>query len=290
MPNGPNLYHFLDFRAYLRAWYESRRAQEPGFSKRQFARLAGKNSPGLLSEVMDGNRQLTPAMVESFARALKLSRAETEFWEALVELDQASDSLTRNRAWERISAVKAFQEARPIEGAAVEYLSHWWYPVIRELAAREDFVADPSWIAKRVRPTVTEAQARKALDVLQELKLLAPDTEGRLRQTDALVSTPHEVSGLAAHNYHRTMLERAVESIDRFPQEERHLLAATVSIPHTLVDTIKSEMNALQERLLDLCSRFEGKAEEVVQIHLVMFPLSDRPARVASPRSQPEAK
>lgn len=274
----PNLYQFLDFRAYLRAWYEAKRAQDPTFSKRQFARLAGKSSPGLLSEVMDGNRQLTPSMVDSFAKALKLSRAESDFFAALVDLDQATDFSARNEAWEKIRAAKAFQEARPIEGAAVEYLSHWWYPVVRELAAREDFVGDPAWVAKRVRPAVTEAQARKALDVLQELRLLTPDEGGRLRPTDTLVTTPHEVSGMAAHNYHRAMLERAVEAIDRFPQEERHLLAATVSIPHALVDSIKAEMNALQERILALCSHFEGSAEEVVQVHLVMFPLSDRAA------------
>jgi uncharacterized protein (TIGR02147 family) len=172
--------------------------------------------------------------------------------------------------------VKAFQEARPIEGAAVQYLSHWWYPVVRELAHRPDFVADAAWVAKRTRPPVTEAQARRALEVLRELGLLVVDADGRVTPTDAVVTTPHEVTGLAANNYHVGMLERAIDAIDRVPASERHLLAATVSIPHALVDRIKAELNALQERILDLANRFEGPAEEVVQVHLVMFPLSDR--------------
>jgi uncharacterized protein (TIGR02147 family) len=276
---SPDIFRYLDFRAYLRDWFEARRQEDPGFSKRQFARLAGKSSPGLLTEVMDGDRQLTPAMVDSFASALGLSRAEKDFWDSLVQLAQAPDSRTRNHAWERISAVKAFQEARRIEGASVQYLSHWWYPVVRELAHRPDFVADPAWIARRIRPPVTEPQARKALEVLQELGLLAPDDRGRLRPTDAVVTTPHEVAGLAVHNYHRAMLERAIDAIDRFPADERHLLAATISIPHGLVAEIKQELNTLQERILDLANRFDGSADEVVQVHLVMFPLSDRAER-----------
>ncbi|MEQ1508384.1 MAG: TIGR02147 family protein [Myxococcota bacterium] len=272
----PDLYRYLDFRAYLRDWYEARRRDDPGFSKRGFARLAGKSSPGLLSEVMDGERQLTGAMVGAFANALGLSRPEADFFDALVQFDQATDTRARRHAWERISAVRAFQEARPIETASAQYLSHWWFPVVRELAHRADFDPDPAWIAKRVRPQITEAQARRALEVLRELRLLEPDATGRLRPSDVVVSTPHEVEGLAVHDYHRGMLERAIESIDRFPQEDRHLLAATVSVPHALIETLKAELNGLQERILDLSSRFDGPPEEVLQVHLVMFPLSDR--------------
>ena len=69
---------------------------------------------------------------------------------------------------------------------------------------------------------------------------------------------------------------KMIESIDRFPAEERHLLAATVSVPARLVDQLKRELDAVQERILDLCGRFDGDAEQVLQVHLVLFPLSDR--------------
>lgn len=275
MPDAPVVYRYLDFRAYLRDWFAHRKEADPQFSARQFARLAGKTSPGLLAEVMDGDRDLTPAMVGAFARALGLSRPEADFFDALVQLDQATDTVARNHAWERISAVRAFQDARRIEGAAFQYLSCWWFPVVRELAHRADFRAEPAWIAKRIRPAITEAQARRALETLVELGLLAEGADG-LKPTDAVVTTPHEVTGLAAHNYHRGMLERAIESIDRFPAEERHLLAATVSVPARLVPDLKQQLNAVQERILDLCGRFDGPAEQVLQVHLVLFPLSDR--------------
>lgn len=277
----PDLYRYLDFRAYLRDWFAHRCHIDPKFSRRQFARLAGKRSPGLLSTVMEGDRRLTPPMVRAFASAMDLGGEESSFFAALVQLDQAATTQARNEAWNRVSASKAFREARPLQGASVEYLSHWWYPVVRELAHRADFRPDPAWIAKRIRPTITEAQARHALEALRTLGLLAGRRDGSMVPADGLVTTPHEVEGLAAHNYHRGMLERAIEAIDRFEPEQRHMVAATVPIPSSLLPAIKHEINALQQRVLDMSEQHVEHTEQVVQVHLVLFPLSDDTAEGA---------
>jgi uncharacterized protein (TIGR02147 family) len=268
----PSIFDYLDFRAFLRDWFAARKAEDPRFSRRELSRRAGSSSPGFLTEVMDGDRQLTGPSVAAIARALELSRSETEFFRALVELDQAEDTAARNLAWERITAARG---PRRIEGAGFEYLSNWWYPVVRELAHRRDFVPEPAWIARRTRPPITEAQARKALQCLLRLGLLE-EREGKIVPADAVVTTPHEVEGLAVHNYHLGMLERARESLDRFEPDERHLVAATISVPASLVPQLKREINALQERILALASQPGQRAEQVLQVELLLFPLSDR--------------
>lgn len=272
---APNIHGYLDFRSFLRDWFEARRAEDPKFSKRSFARLAGKSSPGLLTEVLNG-RQLSPKMVRAFANAMKLTAPEADFFDALVQLDQARSTRDRNHAWDRISASRAFQEARRIEGASVRYLSDWWIPVVRELAHRRDFQRDPAWIAARVRPPITEAMARRALEILIGLEMLIESGDGQLVPAEGVLTTPQEVAGLAVHNYHLGMLQRAIESIDSVDPEDRHLLAATVSVPHSVVGQLKDELNAFHRRVLDLCGRHEGDADEVLQLHLVLFPLSDR--------------
>ncbi|HHO54375.1 MAG TPA: TIGR02147 family protein [Deltaproteobacteria bacterium] len=279
--SAPNIYDYLDFRSFLRSWFEARKAEEPRFSKRSFARLAGKSSPGLLTEVLNG-RQLSPKMVSAFANAMKLTAPEADFFDALVQLDQARSTRERNHAWDRISASRSFQEARRIEGASVRYLSDWWIPVIRELAHRRDFQPDPAWIAARIRPPITEAMARRGLETLIELEMLIERDDGGLAPAEGVLTTPQEVAGLAVHNYHLGMLQRAIESIDGVDPEERHLLAATVSVPHSVVGQLKDELNAFHRRIIDLCGRYEGDAEEVLQLHFVLFPLSDRAAGESS--------
>lgn len=226
---------------------------------------------------MRGERNLTPANQEAFARALKLSDTEAEFFGWLVKLGQATSDLERNEAWERISTTQRALGARRVEGAAFECLTHWYYPAIRELAHRADFIADADWLAARLRPTITPAEAQRALDVLFEFELLARDPDGRIRVTDATVVTAPEVAGLAVHNYHYGMLARAREAVERFDPEERLLCGSTLAVPEHLLEQVRQEVFALHERVLNLCDREASADGRVYQLSVCLFPLSDAP-------------
>lgn len=269
----PDPHAYLSYRAFLRDWFEARKQADSRFSHRLFAKRADISSPSFLKEVIDGKRGLTPSALDGVLKALSLSREEAEFFRELVRFEQAEDDADRNAAWERISASRRFREARRLEGASVRYLSKAHYPAIRELALLPDFVPDPAWIAGMIVPRITVAQAREALDTLLELGLLVEEG-GCVRQAQVSVATPHEVAGLAAHNYHREMLQRASDAIESVEPRDRHLLGVTVAIPSSLVPILKIELDRFQERLLDLCDRRAAEAEQVVQVQFQLFPLS----------------
>ena len=128
----------LDYRAYLRAWFEAKKEHNPRFSHRLFARLAGQKSPSLLLHVMEGRRNLTARTTEAFVKALSLRAGEAQFFRLLVDLDQADSEEARNEAWDQISATRRFREARPIERGSVEYLSNWALPATICCAAWSD--------------------------------------------------------------------------------------------------------------------------------------------------------
>ena len=277
-PDLPDLYATLDYRSWLQDWFDARKAANPRYSHRLFARRAGVRSPSLLREVIDGKRNLTANTLEGFVQALDLSSADARFFGDLVALDQADTEEERNEAWERVAASKRFREAHPIAGASVAYLSHWYIVAIRELALRDDFRRDARWVARQLRPRITAAQARSALETLESLGLLV-EADGRWRPADVSLATPHEVAGLAAHNYHREMLDRVREAIQGAEPEERHLAGVTVCIPMALVPRLKAEFDAFQERLLHLCVARADEAERVYQLELALVPLSEEPSR-----------
>jgi uncharacterized protein (TIGR02147 family) len=273
MKTAPDIYRFLDYRAFLKDWFDWKKRENKNFSHRLFAMKAGLKSPALLANVISGRRNLTSQTVEAFLQAMKLLKEERVFFAQLVKLDQAKTDKERNLAWRNISATKRFREARRIEGESVAYLSHWYYPAIRELALRRDFRGDPEWIAAQLRPMIKVEQAKQALEALISLGMLAEKT-GRLRPADGTVVTPMEVAGMAVHNYHRGMLERAGEAMDAFDPDERYLGGLTVAIPETLVEQVKDEIKAFQSRMLDLCDSAKNDAERVYQLGLQFFPLS----------------
>ena len=67
-----DVFEYLDYRAFLRDLYLERKERGRGFSYRAFSRRAGLKSPNYLKMVIDGIRNITPAMAERFARALGL--------------------------------------------------------------------------------------------------------------------------------------------------------------------------------------------------------------------------
>ena len=50
--SAPSPYDYLDYRAFLGAWFEHKKQANPRFSHRMFARMAGQKSPSLLHHVL----------------------------------------------------------------------------------------------------------------------------------------------------------------------------------------------------------------------------------------------
>ncbi len=270
-----DVFEFLDYRAFLAAWFDARKASNPRFSHRQFARMAGQKSPSLLIQVIQRKRNLTDQTAQAFAAGMKLDEAQTSFFMHLIELDQAESDEARNEAWLRVSAERRFRAARKVEGDAWTYLSSVRHPAVRELASLPGFRDDPKWIAKMMRPHISESEARAALDLLFNLGMLQRDPNGLVKPVEVSVATAREVGTLAVHNYHRESADRAREAVGSVSPSERHFLGLTVAIPPELVPVLKEQLNAVQARLLDLCDSSPGLKRRVVQINLHMFPLTE---------------
>jgi uncharacterized protein (TIGR02147 family) len=275
MPSAqPDLFQYLDHRKYLSDWFDWKKSSNPRFSHRVFARLAGQRSPSLLSLVMKGERNLTERTLSGFIKAMALDEEEAGFFALLVQFDGAASDAERNTAWEQICANQRFQMARRVEGEAFRYLSHWHIPAIREMVACPGFQAEPEWLAGMMEPAISEADAAQGLQTLRELSLVRELETGKLELCEASVVTPHEVAGLAVHNYHKGMIRKAEGSIEAFSPAERHLGSVTVGISEDMVPTLKKELSIFLERLLDMCDSAEESPNRVYQINLQMFPLS----------------
>jgi len=272
--SAPDLYAYLDYRKFLADWFAHQKATRKSYSHRAFVRRTGQRSPSLLSDVINARRNLTPAGLEGFLRAMKLTAPQARFFSALVDLDQAETPDEKNVAWAAVAATRRFRSSRRLEGDGFRYLSTWYVPVVRELANRDNFRDDPEWIASQVRPKITVQQARDALDLLFEMDLLRRGSGDSVVIGGGSVVTPHEVTSLAVRNYHDGMLDRARGAIHLFEGSQRHFLGVTVSVPMDLVPELKEELNAVQERILDKCSGSELDGGRVMQFNFNFFPLS----------------
>lgn len=270
----PNVFEYLDYRAYLRAYYDAAKRTRAGFSFRTFSKRAGLKSPNFFKLVMDGERNLGPETVPKFADALRLEQSERDFFADLVAFAQAPSSMEKNRAFERLASSRRFRSARRIDGMVLSYLSQWYHPAVRELAAREDFREEPAWVASMLRPSITAVQSADSLKLLIELGLLVRDpSSGRLVRGEPTLTTEHEVSALGAASFHRQMMQRASDGIDQIPRSLRDLAALTVCVSPETAQKVKERIHQFRESLAELCDS-DTKCSVVYQFNVQWFPLS----------------
>ena len=272
----PSVHGYVDYRAFLKDHYQASKQLNPRYSFRFFARRAGLSSSNFLKLVMDGKRNLGSATIAKFIVALGLCADDGIFFADLVALDQAKSVLERNRAFERVAANQRFRQARRLEGPMFKYLTHWYYPAVRELAGRHDFRDDPAWIASQLVPAITARQARAALATLQQLRLLVKDESGQLVRGDTSLTTGHEVQSMVVRAYHRQMIERAADALQRVPASERDISALTVCIPPKLLPELKERIHRFRETMMERCDT-EDEPQQVYQLCVQLFPLSRAP-------------
>jgi uncharacterized protein (TIGR02147 family) len=269
-----SVFDYLDYRAYLRAYYEAAKRRPAGFSFRKFSKRAGLKSPNFFKLVIDGDRNLGKDTVGKFADALGLEGEAREFFADLVAFEQANNNTEKNRIFERIAASRRFRTARRIDGMFHDYLSHWYHPAIRELAARSDFQADPKWIARMLRPEITPRLAAHSLELLLGLGLVVKNAEtGRYELREPTLTTEHEVSALGAANFHKQMIERAMDSIDTVPSALRDLAALTVCVSPKVATEVKRRIHQFREAMTELCDT-ETDGKVVYQLNVQWFPLT----------------
>ncbi len=269
----PDLFAYLDYRQYLRDVYIALKKQQSSFSYRLFSKKAGMASPNFLKRVIDGERSLGAKSIEKFAVALALNGKETEFFRELVLFNQATTAADKNTHFNNLGKYRKHRKVRKLDRSMFEYLSHWYYPAIRELVSCEGFREDPVWISRHVFPSITPAQAKKAIKTLVKLGLLQRDDSGALCQGDPLFSTGSEVRSLAIRNFHKQMMQQAMQAQDEIALANREISGTTVALDEAGFKLFKQKIQTLRGELLELSASIK-QPRRVIQFNFQAFPLA----------------
>ncbi len=276
-PMRPNIFESFDYRAFLRALYLYKK-QKDHLSYRSFSRAAGFRSSNFLKLVIDGKRNISESAIHRFAKALRLTKGETDFFEALVLFNQARTSEEKKHHYERIARFKAYNDYKALEVNQYAYFSNWYFVALRELVLLKDFREDPKWINRKLKAKLHPEEIRRAVEILIDLKLLKRDSDGRLRQTAEKITTTPEMGSLAIINFHREMLHKASFALEGSRTAERDISGLTVSISKMQFERIRERLNQFRQEIHAIANE-ESEREAVYQLNLQLFNLSEVPWR-----------
>lgn len=275
MPSSPQLspFNYLDYRKFLRDFYDQKKTLNRGYSYRLFCRKAGINSPGYFSDVIAGRRNLSKAYVTRFAQALDLDEREFAFFELLVAFTQAKNGKAKQSIYETM--VKALPlKTQRLRRSQLEYFSKWYHVAVRETLSILDVKEDYEALASRLRPAITPAQAKSAIKVLSDLDLVERDGDGRWKAKHvSIVAKGDENESLLYRAYRKEMLARAAEALETVPAHLQNNSCITLSVSPAGMDRILAHIEDFHRRVLETVQSDKGE-DRVVQLNMQMFPLT----------------
>jgi uncharacterized protein (TIGR02147 family) len=271
---------YLDYRQYLRDQFAEQKARNPRYSQRVFARKAGLTSTGFYSEVLNGKRQLAPAAVLRFAKALKLSAPEQAYFESLVAFNQAKTVEERNHHFAKLAGQRGAR-ADVVGAERYEFYRSWYHAALRELIAvrptrgrtQDDFAR----LGQSLEPPIPAAKVKRSIDLLLRLGFVVRGENGILMQAAPVITTgvlaKAQPTALDVDNFQAETLGLARKALDRQPRGQRDFSTLTLSLSAAGAEAAHAEIAALRKRLLALAEK-DAQADRVRQFNFQSFSLS----------------
>lgn len=273
------IFEYLDYREFLKDYYQQKKNANPSFSLRVFSDKIGFKAKDFISRIMNGDKNLSIQSIPKVAKGLKLGKHETSFFMGLVKFNQARSMDERNTAFEEMQEVLKvirFAEKQYLLGHC-QYLifSHWRHLTVRSLIGMFGFNGDYKTLAKQVSPKITVTEAKESVQLLEESMLIKKDAEGNYKLTDSAITTGDRTSRLALRGFHQHCLKLGADSIDREPPDSRHISGLTLGISKESYHRIVERVNTFRKEIA-LIAEEDSDADKVYQMQFLLFPVGGK--------------
>lgn len=265
----------MNYREFLKDYYDHSKKMNANFSHRSFALKAGFLSSNFLYLIINGKRNLTKDFIPKFASAIGLNKREQQYFDALVSFNQAKNNDAKRYYLEILSTFKKDKTGKLLNDVQYKYISTWYYPVIRELVSLPHFKESPTWIKQQLGGMVSGKQAKESIEMLISLGLLQRDKNGKLFQVDAHVITNDEVTHAAAYTFHQQMLSLAKHILASTNGDGREISGITMAISGKQFHELKRRIHEFEDTILKYLTDNPDIPEDIYQVNVQFFPITN---------------
>lgn len=233
-----------EFRVHLQNELTRRCRLNARYSLRSFARTLAMDASSV-SQILGGKRRASAQMMERICAKIG--------WP---EKSEASSSREGNY----------FLLSQDCFAA----IADWYHYAILDLTLLKSFKKDPTWIARRLG--ITQTEAKMALARLLRLKMLE-EKNGRLHKTQKhFVNYVPGQSSASHKEYQRQILRKALEAIDNCNAEEKDITAITIAADSRKFEEAKMRIKRFRR---ELCAFLEsGDGDSIHVLAVQFFPLT----------------
>jgi uncharacterized protein (TIGR02147 family) len=268
-----NIKEFMDYRSYLKSFFELKKSHNPNWSYGVWANKLGLKATSSLTKIITGEREPGPDITQKMVSFFNFNSVEGQYFNDLIRLSKIKDDpRLKMMLMERMGREHPDAHLHIMDDRSVEIISNWFGLTIRELVKLSDFVEDAEWIQKRLMFEVSTTEINKTLDDLQHQGLIKRDKAGKLRVSDGLLHTTNDVASEGIKKYHEQMLDNAKVAIRSTPLEKREFNAETFVIDEKNLPEAKEFIREFKSKFVRNFEEKEGN--QVYQLQIQFFPLT----------------
>ena len=246
--------HSEDFRLYLQAELIRRCQANPQYSLRSFAK-ALKVSSSALSAMINGKRTITERTKKAFGLILGLG------------LDEIHRFTRKNAKETNYNQVT-------IDSFAL--ISDWYHYAILELLKIDSFESNPSWIAKRLG--ITKSEANIAIERLIRMELIEVDAQNNWKDTSGGSTTNIEngLTSVGSRKLQEQVLQKAITALQTVDISKRDNTSMTVAINTKDMLAAKEMIKEFRRNLTDFLERTGNETpNDVYHLGVAFYPITN---------------
>lgn len=266
-----NLFDYLDYRQFLKDFYEYKKSSSPFFSYRYLGNRVGMNYSFLI-KVLQGQMHISNKKIELFAVACDFSKQEADYFHSLVCFNKARTQKDANIHYEKLMSFKEV-ESTTLDESKFEFFAEWYYPVIWSYLSRHNFRGGGKELASLLNPEITAEQAERAIELLTSIDLIYRNEDGRFSVRELNLSTGSKWYSGKIREYQETLIQLGKLALKNVDSAHLSFSTLTMNIPASAMVEVETLTKHYVEAMKKLSNSYQG-AESVYQLICLCFPFT----------------
>jgi len=258
---------------FLLEKFNAIKERNPRFTVRALAQKLQLKSHSHLSRILSGSKPVPLGYLPVFVHVFKLKKAEMQFLEYLIMLDQ---SKTEEEITFYENRLREIQKRSKIKFSYTDknyYLMHPLYPILLELTETKDFIHDLEWIKRRIPFKTSKNEISLAIDFLKKNGLLTENNNCLTRTYQHMKTLDDNVDKIVK-SYHKSILNFAEMALENCPLDMRMFNNFCLPITSQKLQQIKNRIKDFTEDLITEIEADSGEGDEVYQLNINFFPMT----------------
>lgn len=262
---------FLDYREYLLAFFEYRKANAPWYSYKVFGDGVGLDQSQVF-RILQKNLHISKRALPRFVEYLKLNEKEAIYFEKLVELGRARSESETRRLFAEVLALKGAQ-SKELKNDQYELYSKWYHSVVRTLLGFVRIQNDYAALGAMVSPPISADEAKNSVELLQRLGLIERDAEGFWKLSDKTLTTGGDYSSKLIRAYQAESMKLAMQSLDIHEKSKRDINVMNMALDESAFKDCLAILNNARDEIRARVEKVNSP-DRVMRFATAFFPVA----------------